>query len=164
MHRAVLSLADEAATVALGARLARALERAPRRSWVLYLQGELGSGKTSLARGLLQALGVGGAIRSPTYTLVEPYATRLGSVWHADLYRLQHPAEAQPLGLEEGEGQALLIVEWPERGQPQLRAADLTVQMTYAPTGRTAAIELGSEAGQLQAFQELLREVESAVI
>jgi tRNA threonylcarbamoyladenosine biosynthesis protein TsaE len=113
----------------------------------MYLQGELGAGKTTLARGLLQALGVAGTIRSPSYTLVENYDSTRGLIWHADLYRLTHASELGPLGLNELPEVALLLVEWPENGQPLLLPADLTVSLHYNGQERLAVMHAGSERG-----------------
>ncbi len=139
-----LALPEEAATQALGARLAAA---AP---WglVIHLVGELGTGKTTLARGLLRALGVTGPVRSPTFTLVEPYATPAGEVHHLDLYRLGDPEELELLGVRELAGPGrLLLVEWPERGGDRLPPPDLRVALAYAAAGRAARLEACSAPG-----------------
>lgn len=135
-----MKLADELATERLGAALATALAPLRRHSTVIYLQGELGAGKTTLARGFLRAAGIGDLVRSPTYTLVEPYETRLGPVLHADLYRLRTPQELLQLGLEELPPGGVLLVEWPERGAPLLVAPDLTVVLEHATAGRVAQL------------------------
>jgi tRNA threonylcarbamoyl adenosine modification protein YjeE len=106
------ALADAAATGRLGAALARALGEG---GAVLYLSGELGAGKTTLARALLQALGYAGHVRSPTYTLVEPYELQGRRVFHLDLYRLAAAEELEYLGLRDLDpAQDLILVEWPE--------------------------------------------------
>jgi len=117
-------------TEALGARLARARPR-EHRLLVIYLTGDLGAGKTTLARGFLHALGVVGPIRSPTYTLLELYEAPTLAVLHLDLYRLQDPVELETLGLREWarDGYAWLV-EWPERGGGRLPPADLHVTLT----------------------------------
>jgi tRNA threonylcarbamoyladenosine biosynthesis protein TsaE len=142
-----VKLADEAATAALGASLARALPRQRSAPLVLYLEGELGAGKTTLARGLLRALGISGTIRSPSYTLVEPYDATGVSVLHADLYRLRSAAEVLDLGLGELPPQGMLLVEWPERGQPHLPAADLVIQLAHDGAARSARLEARSGMG-----------------
>jgi tRNA threonylcarbamoyladenosine biosynthesis protein TsaE len=137
-----IPLADEAATQALAARVA-ALARA---GDVILLEGGLGSGKTSFARGFLRALGIDEEVPSPTFTLVQAYDTRKGPVWHFDLYRLRQPQEALELGFEEAHAEAILLVEWPERLGP-LRSADaLTLRLEMEGTkGRSAALSGGGD-------------------
>ncbi|WP_236493207.1 tRNA (adenosine(37)-N6)-threonylcarbamoyltransferase complex ATPase subunit type 1 TsaE [Xanthomonas massiliensis] len=144
MSAAMLAVAlpDEAATVALGRALAAAR---PERA-VVHLQGDLGAGKSTLARALLRALGVAGTIRSPTYTLVERYPVPGGEAWHLDLYRIGDPGELDFLGLDEG-GAALWLVEWPERGRGGLPPADLTVALSIDGPGRRARLQAHTEAG-----------------
>jgi tRNA threonylcarbamoyladenosine biosynthesis protein TsaE len=126
-----LALADAAATVAAGAALGRATAHRP--GLVVYLRGELGAGKTTLARGWLRALGADGAIRSPTYTLVEPYELNGRSTLHVDLYRLQGPAELEQLGLADTPpDRSLWLVEWPERAGGRLPPADLDIFLRSA--------------------------------
>lgn len=103
-------LADEAATLAAGARLAAVLKAGD----VLAMTGDLGAGKTTLVRGLLQALGHAGEVPSPSFAIVQPYEDVTPPVWHADLYRLDDPSELAELGLD-SLGEGVLIVEWPER-------------------------------------------------
>ncbi len=136
---AVLALPSADATTALGAHLAAALRPAMAGGVSVWLQGELGAGKTSLVRGLLQALGHSGRVPSPSYTLVEPYELRCGRVYHVDLYRLQSPREVYELGLAElpapGE---LLVIEWPEKAAEALLAPDLRLILSLALPGRSA--------------------------
>lgn len=133
-------LADEQATLAFGARLADALLRAGR--GVLYLYGDLGAGKTTLARGLLRAAGVSGTLRSPTYTLMEPYLAGTQSFLHLDLYRLVDPSEVENLGLRDYPVESTIwLVEWPERGQGFLPPADLTLRLGHAGAGRELDME-----------------------
>jgi tRNA threonylcarbamoyladenosine biosynthesis protein TsaE len=103
-------LADEAATVAMGERLAKLL----RPGDVVAMSGGLGAGKTTLVRGLLKALGHEGEVPSPSFAIVQPYEDIDPPVWHADLYRVDDPAELAELGLD-SLGQGVLVVEWPER-------------------------------------------------
>ena len=136
-------LADAAATDALGEALARS--RPP--SAVVLLHGDLGAGKSSLARAMLRALGVRGPIRSPTYTLVERYPLpEGGEAWHMDLYRIGDPGELEFLGLDGGEA-VLWLVEWPQRGAGALPPADLEVWLDHAGSGRSARLEARSDAG-----------------
>jgi tRNA threonylcarbamoyladenosine biosynthesis protein TsaE len=133
-------------TDALGVALARAL---PEQSVVAYLQGDLGAGKSTLARALLRALGVTGAIRSPTYTLVERYPLPDGGeAAHLDLYRIAAARELDFLGLDELRGARLWLVEWPERGAGALPGADLEVQLALGGGGRVAEMQESSEKGR----------------
>lgn len=143
-----LSLADAPATEALGRALARALLGLPPGALSLWLQGDLGAGKTTLTRGLLRGLGHAGRVPSPTYTLLEPYELAAGRLIHADLYRLRDPAEAEYLGLAElpGEGE-WLVVEWPERGAELVAPADLAVTLAWQGTGREACCRAAGERG-----------------
>lgn len=128
-------LPDAEATAAIGAQLARAL--AERRGGLVALHGDLGAGKTTLVRGVLRALGVTGPIRSPTYTLVEPYEVQGRRILHWDLYRLSAPRELHALGLEDDPPDASLwLVEWPERGQGVLPAANLSLHLRSQAAGR----------------------------
>lgn len=141
--RRELRLADDAAMQAFGAALATA------GSGVLYLRGELGTGKTTLARGFLRARGHAGAVRSPTYTLLEPYALDGGAVYHLDLYRLTDAEELEYLGLRDLlEPGVSLLIEWPERGGARLPPADLLLELEYAGSARRARLASGSAAGR----------------
>ncbi|MDR6094076.1 MAG: tRNA (adenosine(37)-N6)-threonylcarbamoyltransferase complex ATPase subunit type 1 TsaE [Stenotrophomonas chelatiphaga] len=115
---------------------------------LLELQGDLGAGKSTTARALLRALGVTGAIRSPTYTLVERYPLADGSeAWHMDLYRIGGAAELDFLGLDEGTA-SLWLVEWPERGAGALPATDLRLELQMSGTGRRASLIPLSDSGE----------------
>ena len=125
-------LANEAATLALGAQLATLP-----RPQVVYLYGDLGAGKTTLVRGVLRALGYGGAVRSPTYTLLERYELDELVIVHFDLYRLADPEELHALGLRELlEEASMLFFEWPERGEGLLPPATLTLRFDLEGEGR----------------------------
>jgi len=115
---------------------------------VLYLQGELGAGKTTCVRSLLRALGVAGLVRSPTYTLVETYVLPNLTCVHVDLYRLQSLTEVDELGLRDSIGPGcLLLVEWPERGGGHLPAADLNLTLLYAGDARRARLHANTSIG-----------------
>jgi len=145
-----LNLPDQAATECAGTALARGLPELTSRGLLLALSGELGSGKTTLARALLRALGVAGTIRSPTFTLVEPYETPRGAVHHLDLYRLAPGAAAlEGLGYRDLRGQpGLILVEWPERAGDALGRADLTLRFAHEGNGRRISVAAGSDSGR----------------
>ena len=135
-----LELADAAATEAMGARLARALIGCA--GLVVFLHGELGAGKTTLVRGWLRELGATGTIRSPTYTLVEPYELAGRSLLHLDLYRLSDAAELEQLGVYDTPPESSVwLVEWPERGAGQLPQPDLSIFLQVAAAGREIRLE-----------------------
>jgi tRNA threonylcarbamoyladenosine biosynthesis protein TsaE len=137
-----IDVPDEQRQLALGAALAGALGG---RRGVIYLRGDLGAGKTTLVQGLLRALGHRGPVRSPTYTLIEPYEDLDPPVHHLDLYRLGDPEELDYLGLRDlVGGDSLLLIEWPERGAGELPPPDLEVHIDQAPPGRR--IELAASA------------------
>ncbi|WP_256646767.1 tRNA (adenosine(37)-N6)-threonylcarbamoyltransferase complex ATPase subunit type 1 TsaE [Thermomonas paludicola] len=141
-------LPDAEATDSLGARLAQSL---PERA-VVYLHGDLGAGKSTLARALLRALGVTGTIRSPTYTLVEQYVLpnrgllEGGLALHLDLYRIGNPGELEFLGLDPAEAR-LWLVEWPERGRGSLPEADLDIALAVEGSGRHCRLLPNTPAG-----------------
>lgn len=123
-------------TEAFGARLASARPERHDLFGVIYLTGDLGAGKTTLTRGFLRALGVTGAVRSPTYTLVEVYEVGALTAVHLDLYRLRDPSELDNLGLREwARAGHIWLVEWPERGSDRLPEADLVLRLTAGANG-----------------------------
>ena len=139
-------LADEAATRDAGARLAEVIGAAP--CWRVTLSGELGAGKTTLVRGLLRHLGCEDRVRSPTYTLVEPYELSWGGVLHLDLYRLADAGELEFLGIDDLETAArLMLVEWPERAGEALGTADLELELALEGAGRSVEIRGTSPRG-----------------
>ncbi|MBX3714046.1 MAG: tRNA (adenosine(37)-N6)-threonylcarbamoyltransferase complex ATPase subunit type 1 TsaE [Lysobacter sp.] len=136
-------LADADAT----ARFAEALAASAPLPAVVHLHGDLGAGKSTLARAWLRALGVQGAIRSPTYTLVERYPLPSGEALHLDLYRIGDGAELEFLGLDDVDA-ALWLVEWPERAGDALPPADLRVALSIEGEGRRSELRAGTPAGQ----------------
>ncbi len=115
---------------------------------MLYLTGELGAGKTTLARGFLRACGIADTIRSPTYTLAQAYESGPQTLLHADLYRLKDAAELEHLGLTEwARPGCLWLIEWPQRGGELLAPADLVVTLAAGPEGHEAFLTAGTAAG-----------------
>jgi tRNA threonylcarbamoyladenosine biosynthesis protein TsaE len=140
-----VELPDESATAALAVTVAAALNG----GLVILLHGELGVGKTSFARALLGALGAGERIKSPTYSLMESYRLPDGTAWHLDLYRIADPGELEWLGLDAlADPAALVLVEWPERGEGALPPPDLRVWLSHVGNGRRAELEAASARGQ----------------
>lgn len=147
-------LADGEATERFGALLARCVPAGA----VVFLEGDLGAGKTTLARGFLRGLGHTGAVRSPTYTLVEPYETASGPVYHFDLYRLADPEELEFMGVRDFfGGEARCLVEWPGRGTGWLPSPDLTLRLEREGAGRRLSLEPATPAGArtLACLQEI---------
>lgn len=140
-----IHIPDAESQEAFGRRLAAVL--AP--GIVVYLAGDLGAGKTTLVRGILRGLGHEGPVRSPTYTLVEPYELAACLCAHLDLYRLGDPEELEYLGLRDLVAEnRLLLVEWPERGEGMLPPADLILKIAYADPGRNLRLEAATQKGE----------------
>jgi tRNA threonylcarbamoyladenosine biosynthesis protein TsaE len=140
-----LKLPDPAATEALGRSLA--VDAAPGR--VLHLRGDLGAGKTTVVRGLLRGLGHTGRVKSPTYTLVEPYELSSLHFYHFDFYRLKNKEEWDEAGFREYfNAQSLCAVEWPERAGDLLPAPDLEVALFFDAEARRASVEARSPVGE----------------
>ena len=141
----VISLPDAAATERAGQALGHALEtvlglRHAGAAAVVGLAGGLGAGKTTLARASLRALGVGGTVRSPTYTIAEPYETRIGCIWHLDLYRIADPDELEYIAIRDLVSEsAACLVEWPERGLIARRTAGARLPSGHHPDRARAA-------------------------
>jgi tRNA threonylcarbamoyladenosine biosynthesis protein TsaE len=138
-------LADEAATLEFGNKLAQHLCK----GGVIFLEGELGAGKTTLVRGVLQALGHQGKVKSPTYTLVEPYVLSsdkpINLLYHFDLYRMKDPEELEYMGARDYfTADAICFVEWPEKGSGWLPKADLTLELSYQGEARSLIVKTGS--------------------
>jgi tRNA threonylcarbamoyladenosine biosynthesis protein TsaE len=139
-------LAAEADTLALGAALAPGLTG----GMVVYLSGELGAGKTTLARGILRGLGHTGRVKSPSFALVEPYKLSRLYLYHFDFYRFTDPRELAEAGFREYFGpDALCLVEWPENAAGMIPPADLKLKVTALGSGRQVEIGSETEAGEL---------------
>ena len=143
-------LSDEAGTLALGAALARVLHP----GLIIHLHGELGAGKTSLTRAILHAAGYAGRVKSPTYTLLEPYTITLGGqsveVMHFDLYRMISPEEFIEAGFREHFGhRTICIIEWPQQAGSLLPPPDLAIFLTVEGHGRKVELRANSEQGTI---------------
>lgn len=136
-------LENDAATTAFGETLVAAMG-GEGEGWIVLLEGELGAGKTTLARAMLRALGHEGTVPSPTYTLVEPYELASGKVYHVDLYRIVDANELEFLGWSEL-GDGLLLVEWPDRAPGIAEQADLRLELAYRGDGRELSVTALSE-------------------
>jgi len=135
----LIYLADEAATLKLGAQLAK---YCPPNQFTIHLEGELGAGKTTLTRGLLHELGHKGNVKSPTYTLVEHYQLTHRSVFHFDLYRLTDPEELDYLGLDDYlSDNSLCLIEWASQGKNYLPEPDLIITLSYQNYSRNAELK-----------------------
>ena len=140
-----LFLSDEAATLAFGKVLATACNG----RCLVTLSGNLGTGKTTLSRGIIQALGHTGAVKSPTYTLVEPYELGNCQVYHFDLYRLEDPEELEFIGLWDYlDEEALVLIEWPEKAFGVLPRADLEITLSLQGKGRSLSWQANTAQGK----------------
>lgn len=146
-----IDLPDAAATAALGGALAPHL----RRGDLLALGGDLGAGKTTLARGLIGALGYRGPVPSPTFTLVQNYETDPVPVWHFDLYRIGHPDEVIELGFDEAMFDGIVLLEWAERLGAALPATRLDIQLDYDASGLTRVARLSGQRAWVDRLQDL---------
>jgi tRNA threonylcarbamoyladenosine biosynthesis protein TsaE len=138
-------LPDAEATEAFGARLAGCC----REGTLVFLHGELGAGKTTLVRGFLRAAGCSGPVKSPTYTLIEPYSLERGNVYHLDLYRLADAEELEWIGVRDlFDGEQVCLIEWPERGAGFLPEADLHLYLRPEGSGRRLHLAAETPRGQ----------------
>ena len=141
----LLSIMDESEMIALGAKVAVVLQG----NEVIYLRGELGAGKTTFVRGLLNAMGYSGNVKSPTYTLIEPYLINDRDVYHFDLYRINDPEELETMGIRDYcDGKSICLFEWPEQGNDVLPTADIILTLTHSDPGREVNIESRSSHGE----------------
>ena len=137
-------LADEEATVALAGKLAQQCHQ----GIVIYLEGDLGASKTTFSRGFIQQLGHIGKVKSPTYTLVEPYEIADWRVFHFDLYRLSDPEELEFMGIRDYfDSDCICLIEWPDKGAGLLASADLHISIEFTQTGRVLSMQPKSAKG-----------------
>ena len=145
MSELTLHLADEDAMVAFGGHLARITQG----HGLIFLEGDLGAGKTTLSRGIIRGLGHTGAVKSPTFTLVEPYEINDIRAFHFDLYRLVDPEELEFMGIRDYFDQdALCLIEWPQQGAGFLPKADLTITIGQHNTGRQLTLSPQGARGE----------------
>ena len=141
----IIPLKNEIETTEIGAKVASCLQGGE----VIYLKGELGTGKTTLVRGALNKLGFVGNVKSPTYTIVEPYSIDNHVVYHFDLYRLNDPEELESLGIRDYcDGQSICFFEWPEKGENLTPNADISLLLSYTGKGRNVELTAISEIGK----------------
>lgn len=139
------TLTDQDATVAIGKKLAASLEKPT----VIFLHGDLGAGKTTFSRGVICGLGHEGNVKSPTYTLVEPYQLAGLNAYHFDLYRLADPEELEFMGFRDYlDDAAVCLIEWPEKGQGMLPSSDLDIELAYMGEQRKIVINANSAIGE----------------
>jgi tRNA threonylcarbamoyladenosine biosynthesis protein TsaE len=145
-----LDLADEAATIAFGAAIAKVIVP----ELIIYLHGDLGAGKTTLVRGLLRGLGYVGRVKSPTYTLVEPYEmldthSAALNLYHFDLYRFNDEEEWEAAGFRDYfNAHSVCLIEWPEKAEQVLPDADIEIHFDIQANGRTVHVSANTERGQ----------------
>ncbi|WP_226813230.1 tRNA (adenosine(37)-N6)-threonylcarbamoyltransferase complex ATPase subunit type 1 TsaE [Candidatus Profftia lariciata] len=150
MKKIILFLPDDTATISLSHSLANICNNAI----IIYLYGDLGSGKTTFSRGFLQKLGYRGHIKSPTYNIVESYNIALMNIYHLDLYRLSNAAELECIGIRDYcNKNAICLIEWPEKGLGFLPEADISLYFYYKQKGREVSIEALTQHGNLLVTQ-----------
>ncbi|PKM31889.1 MAG: tRNA (adenosine(37)-N6)-threonylcarbamoyltransferase complex ATPase subunit type 1 TsaE [Gammaproteobacteria bacterium HGW-Gammaproteobacteria-11] len=138
-------ITDEDAMQALGAAIGSAMQG----RGVIYLQGDLGAGKTTLSRGLIRGQGHIGAVKSPTFTLVEPYELATGVIYHFDLYRLLDPEELEFLGIRDYfSADSLCLIEWPDKGRGVLPMPDLSITIGNEGAGRRVGLQAHTARGE----------------
>ncbi len=141
-------LDDEAATISIGSALAKVVKNELKQGLVVYLAGDLGAGKTTLTRGFVQGMGHKGNVKSPTYTLVEPYDLAPWQIYHFDLYRLGDPEELEYMGIRDYfANNTCCFIEWPEKGAGLLADADLQIKIAYNDDQRIIYLSAQSDIG-----------------
>ena len=169
-ERVTVTVTGESLMLQFGAKIAKAIstadnlnnETVAKQALVIALSGDLGAGKTTISRGILNGLGHSGSVKSPTYTLVEPYELALGRVCHFDFYRLIDPEELEYMGFRDYLAEACLcLIEWHERGQGFLPDADIEIGIIPADEGRTLSFRAGSDLGYriISQLEELIEEL-----
>jgi tRNA threonylcarbamoyladenosine biosynthesis protein TsaE len=145
----------------LGARLGAALLETHGPALCLALDGELGAGKTTLVGGMLAGMGIQGPVRSPTYTLIEPYEVNGRQLYHMDLYRLADPDELEPLGVRDLLTEdSILLIEWPSKAGPRLPPIDVEVGITYIDADEGRAVRLAGRSPEgIKALAQFLRRI-----
>lgn len=147
-------LVDEVATVMVGEKIAQIVKQLIAQGLVVYLHGDLGAGKTTLTRGFVRAMGHQGNVKSPTYTLVEPYELPPWRVFHFDLYRLSDPEELEYMGIRDYfSDDCCCFIEWPEKGAKFIAAADLVIDIAYQQEQRHISIQAYSQHGMNILFE-----------
>ena len=154
LNQMTLELQGESLMLQFGNSIATAVsaavneKRSTGQSLLIALSGDLGAGKTTLSRGILNGLGHSGLVKSPTYTLVEPYELPLGRVCHFDFYRLIDPEELEYMGFRDYLVEAsLCLIEWPEQGRGFLPDADIEIGIIQTGQGRTLSLKAGTDLG-----------------
>lgn len=143
-------LIDSEATISMGNILAELIKNEVKKGLVVFLNGELGAGKTTLTRGFVQGMGHKGNVKSPTYTLVEPYELADWNVYHFDLYRLADPEELEYMGIRDYFGEnSCCFIEWPEKGLGLLPKADLIITIEYRDSERQITFKSKTPLAQL---------------
>jgi len=143
------SLVDESATIAMGNQLANHVKNQLKKGIVAYLNGDLGAGKTTLTRGFVQGMGHRGNVKSPTYTIVEPYDLAGWKVYHFDLYRLADPEELEFIGIRDYfKDNCCSFIEWPEKGMGLLANADISINMVYDDEQRILILQAHTSLGE----------------
>lgn len=142
-------LADELATIALGKQLADIVKIELKQGIIVFLNGDLGAGKTTLTRGFVQGMGHVGNVKSPTYTLVEPYDLKDWQVYHFDLYRLADAEELEYMGIRDYfNSNCCSFIEWPEKGQGMLPAPDMIIDLAYHDEQRQVSLQAKTALGE----------------
>ena len=148
-----ITLDGEQQMVDFGVNLASAINKI-KSPLLILLNGDLGAGKTTISRGILQGLGHHGPVKSPTYTLVEPYKLDLGKIFHFDLYRLIDPEELEHIGFSDYLSKAVLcIIEWPENGGSYIPQPDITIDISLYQSGRKVTLDSQTDLGKKCIYQ-----------